>query len=1561
MSVLSSKSKDWDYASSAPAASSGLRVMSAEPEEAGVIRLAGSTQDVEQSDESFKFVLRWGAQPRDLDSHLDGYSPDGQSLHVYFSKSSASYGGATYCSLDHDDIDSYGPETVDLASSSDYPCYYYIHNFSGSPDINLSGATVDIYKGGRLYATRKISSATGKGCYWNVCVVVDGEIKEFRDTITAEPELSYAGRKWTSTSTGKRTYPDYGHKYGTGKLDHFRVYTPGVADKYPDFGYFLEKRFPIPGLEYSSVGKGCDAQVPQGICVTNEYIIITEYCAGKDEKGPGVHTLAVTAPCENDKRFGEEELSIHGRGGTAEKHDSALYVLDRNTGAYLSTITLKGLKNHVGGIAFDDTAERECVWIATSTSKSNGKLQECMIPYSAIKREVAKHDKGEISIPDADDGSLVSSDGVRMVPLCDYGEDINSASFNTYHNGLLWVGNNEGTTHLVGFRYDSGNKKLVKEKSYSIPAKANGATFLRGGNDEEYLMVNVSPSRKDASSAHVYSVRGVSLVERKRFNLPPMLEEACVHGGKLYTIYESGATLYSCFDGGRGRAKEMVDEICVTSVESVLSASLLNMYFENLKAWSKESKSRISVACPVDVELYDQDGGCVGRISGGEVDDSSLSDGVTAWVNGDEKSFLVPNDMSYTIRAAAYDVGSMSISVVQYDDNGMPTSSVVRENVPLVQGSAHVGSLSSVSEDRKLARQRFGLKDSMGQVVPQTAHQDDALAFPKANVSVEAVGNGTVGRGSNDELAIGDYATYEAIPYEGSIFTGWYAGNECVCSDALYTFKAPDESYAITAVFEDVDYAISHVSVEGNGWVYTDDDRLQALLGEALNLKAIEADDSLFEGWYIGSQLVGTDSTYWFDSSEAEAITAKFVYARPAAITANADGNGVVEILENGAKVGGHAEVLASNRNGGEFVGWYAAGRLVSREMLYSFQIQGDMALVAKFKDVPKSLGHISVAGIGSGTVSIENTTVPLDDYANVHAVPGNTDAQFKGWYCEGDYKGSDLDCAIEVVGDMDLLAWFGDGQMTLDANLSGTLKEGTASVYKSSSQMTPDSRAYVGVDVDNADFLGWYENGKLVSQERHYSFWPSSSRVLEAKVRDSSAGESSSSSDSSGSGVGGSSVVGAMAVNRVSLASATISGIASKVYDGTAQTQSALVVKVGGKALAAGTDYTASYANNVRAGTATVTVSGRGAYSGSKSATFAIAKAAGKLEVSTRARELAASSLSGGAKSVFPIVVKKAYGTVTYKKLGGSARLSVNKGGYVAVKKGTPAGTYRIRVKVAASGGVNYKAASKTVVATVKVTGTTATSAKASTSKSAKASTSKSAAKNLQKLGVKFDLKKGKPAKFYVANSTLDSLKKYRQGKSYKLGIAKQPFTAKVTRYKVKNAKKKGYKQATLTVEFASSWKPSQKTAKGVLDAYRAPDFGGTPFGQLCTVVADYSTGVNLEAKNAYGVTAKTTWGKLKQSKKYYPNGNRKDWISFMASQKCVITITYPASYTGLCFGCGGEVVVPNGGGYDSFHDADQWELDQRFFKASSTKLPYTKTSYFTKGKSNFHFMRIK
>ncbi len=87
--------------------------------------------------------------------------------------------------------------------------------------------------------------------------------------------------------------------------------------------------------------------------------------------------------------------------------------------------------------------------------------------------------------------------------------------------------------------------------------------------------------------------------------------------------------------------------------------------------------------------------------------------------------------------------------------------------------------------------------------------------------------------------------------------------------------------------------------------------------------------------------------------------------------------------------------------------------------------------------------------------------------------------------------------------------------------------------------------------------------------------------------------------------------VLYAVWVDRYDMAYTSVSGIRDKTYNGTEQTQNKLTVRFGNWRLYKDDDYTASYANNINAGIATITLTGLGDFEGTtKTVTFKIAPA---------------------------------------------------------------------------------------------------------------------------------------------------------------------------------------------------------------------------------------------------------------------------------------------------------------------------------------------------------------
>lgn len=79
----------------------------------------------------------------------------------------------------------------------------------------------------------------------------------------------------------------------------------------------------------------------------------------------------------------------------------------------------------------------------------------------------------------------------------------------------------------------------------------------------------------------------------------------------------------------------------------------------------------------------------------------------------------------------------------------------------------------------------------------------------------------------------------------------------------------------------------------------------------------------------------------------------------------------------------------------------------------------------------------------------------------------------------------------------------------------------------------------------------------------------------------------------------------GQFKISKAQISKASISSVSAKYTTGLKAVKPAPKVTFGGKKLKKGTDYTLSYSNNVKPGTATVTVSGKGKFTGSKAVKF--------------------------------------------------------------------------------------------------------------------------------------------------------------------------------------------------------------------------------------------------------------------------------------------------------------------------------------------------------------------
>ena len=144
-----------------------------------LVRIYGGSTISEQNgvvgnmleDSQIRIVLTWGATPRDLDSHMIGYTSDGTQQHMYFSnKVIKNSKGEIEFNLDVDDTSSYGPETTTIYCPNDEDYQFFVYNYThnNAQELMNSGAQVTVYKGNSSTPWYTFYVPEEEGYTWNV-------------------------------------------------------------------------------------------------------------------------------------------------------------------------------------------------------------------------------------------------------------------------------------------------------------------------------------------------------------------------------------------------------------------------------------------------------------------------------------------------------------------------------------------------------------------------------------------------------------------------------------------------------------------------------------------------------------------------------------------------------------------------------------------------------------------------------------------------------------------------------------------------------------------------------------------------------------------------------------------------------------------------------------------------------------------------------------------------------------------------------------------------------------------------------------------------------------------------------------------------------------------------------------------------------------------------------------------------------------------------------------------------------------------------------------------------
>lgn len=211
------------------------------------------------------------------------------------------------------------------------------------------------------------------------------------------------------------------------------------------------------------------------------------------------------------------------------------------------------------------------------------------------------------------------------------------------------------------------------------------------------------------------------------------------------------------------------------------------------------------VNCPVDVTIKDENGSIVGEIKDNQINEN-IEDGIVMYVDGDSKSFSLPQDEGYTVELTGNDNGTMDYSLCYVDADTGEIERTYYEDVPIETNKIYTQDIKSGDVPKDI-----DLVNSNNDVVEPTDNMDqEAFGQLTVEVTVEGVGSADSLYG----LTPGDYVTLTAVTDQNNSFLGWFDENgELVSIDEEYSFSIK-KSMKFTAKFTDVIVDVSSITFD---------------------------------------------------------------------------------------------------------------------------------------------------------------------------------------------------------------------------------------------------------------------------------------------------------------------------------------------------------------------------------------------------------------------------------------------------------------------------------------------------------------------------------------------------------------------------------------------------------------------------------------------------------------------------------------------------------------------------------------------------------------------------
>lgn len=350
------------------------------------------------------------------------------------------------------------------------------------------------------------------------------------------------------------------------------------------------------------------------------------------------------------------------------------------------------------------------------------------------------------------------------------------------------------------------------------------------------------------------------------------------------------------------------------------------------------------------------------------------------------------------------------------------------------------------------------------------------------NVIVE--GPGSINNDYSYKNKDGDEITLKATPNENAKFLGWYNNSKLMSTSLEYTFNIHVNTN-LTAKFKSLNDSKCQVLVhiDGQGEV-TGNEIDMYNVGDTVILTAKPNYNNSFIGWIVNNEIVSTNTSYIFIIEKDTSIIASFTNneIEKVKLAVNKVGEGAVEGFENEYYVGSVATVKAKPSEGYVFEGWYKNGNKLSSSLEYSFFIEENTILEARFelKYEEEFIVSVTVFPNGCGEISGIETSYEINSIVSLNAKP-LAGYVFDGWYANDGQTllSKATNYSFPIENNTILIAKFVEKPNTvkkLDYNLNEEKYGIKCEISSPIKELTTNKSTFVSVPYSKySTFNGWY------------------------------------------------------------------------------------------------------------------------------------------------------------------------------------------------------------------------------------------------------------------------------------------------------------------------------------------------------------------------------------------------------------------------------------------------------------------------------------------------------